>query len=404
MDSYELAKYISSGFDKAKAGNALEIYNCLTDNASVCNIPTKSHYGFGWIIYYALHQSHDAEITRRKQMLARYLSLQVTKPHKLHSMVLTQAIRLYKDARNISYGKKPEETVKFSILSFLKLWGLENLRPGDWRRKEFEGNKLSSTVEKLITVLADELENSNTVPDREVIELIDRAADAYPDSYNIYAQRSVVCRLMGVDEEVRRMLRKALLLAPGKFFLWSKLAAVTPLQENPNLHIALLCKALATPGPDKFKGKIRLSLAEALVSRGAYPQALWELERVKQIYTANNWHLPAAYVSLSQRIPQETTAEDPQEAYKRVAHLADDHIYADIPATIMSKTYHKMPDVAKAPRYGRLMVAWRLTDAEGNHVWFKPEQFGIDPGHPAGTKVSVKLHNGKVVKANIISA
>ena len=76
-------------------------------------------------------------------MLARYLRLQVERPHKLHSMILTEAFRLYKDAAEASFIAKNKEgfnpvsdATRFSIVKFTNLWDLNNLRHGDWKRKE----------------------------------------------------------------------------------------------------------------------------------------------------------------------------------------------------------------------------------------------------------------------------
>ena len=88
MKEEDFIRFVSDGFDRAKQGRALGTYDSVLALMEESPLPAKSHYPFGWIIYYALHQSPDNEITGRKRMLARYLKLNVTKPHKLHSMIL----------------------------------------------------------------------------------------------------------------------------------------------------------------------------------------------------------------------------------------------------------------------------------------------------------------------------
>lgn len=401
MNREDIVKYVSDGFEAAKAGNALNVYASVKDIYDSGTLPAKSHYPFGWIIYYALHQSPDFEIESRKRMLATYLKLSVTKPHKLHSMILTEAIRLYKDAQNAAFGKKREERVLFSFVKFLNLWNLENLRPGDWRRKELDGKILSSTAEKGITVAVDELENTHTVPDKSFIDIIDQALVNFPDSYNLMSQRAAVCVLCGEPDEAKALLQKAILMAPGKFFLWSKLAELVDPENEMRLHISLLYKSLKSPGPEQFKGKIRLSLAKCLADRQLFTKALWELQRVKQIYDANEWHLPALYQSLMRQIPAGSEPENPEPLYQKVASLADEMIYSSIPPVMMQKTYHKNPEANAPAKFGKPMVAWRLTDQQGNNIWFNPEKFGIDPNLPNGTTLHVVLFNGKIVKAQI---
>ncbi len=264
MTRDELIQTISDGFEKAKAGDAIATYKSILPYAEDGSMPYKSHYAFGWIIYYALHQSDKKEISERKHMLARYFKLSLTKPHKLHSMVLTEAINLYKDAKEMAYGKKESETVKFSIIKFANIWDLSNLRDGDWRRKEVDGTKVGSTVEKLITAYVDELEETATLPSDEFNAVMGKAMGQYSDSDNFLSQYATLCVMSGKQDEAAAILRKALLVAPGKFHLWAKLASLTPAKDNPHLHVALLYKGLLAPGQEKFKGRIRLSLADVL--------------------------------------------------------------------------------------------------------------------------------------------
>lgn len=397
----DISKYVSDGFEAAKSGEGRSVYNSVAELFSQGLLPAKSHYPFGWIIYYALHQTPDAEIVERKKMLATYLRLRVTVPHKLHSMILTEAIRLYKDSQNAVFNNRKDESLRFSILKFLQLWDPANLRPGDWKRKEVEGKMLSSTVEKLITVLADESETTHTCPAPEIIALIDKGVEEYGDSSALYVQRSAVYILEGKRESATAMLKKALLLAPGKFHIWGRLGGLVEVAENPNLHISLLHRAVSTPGPEEFKGRVRLSLAKAFVELKAYPYALWELEQVRHIYETKGWHLPQAYKLLLGQIPQDAKGTDPSDIYRRVAGLADDFIYSELPTVIMAKTYHKLPDNRRASGYGTPAIAWRLTGEDRNNVWFTPSKFGIDPNLPSGTRIGVKLFNGKVVKAEL---
>lgn len=400
MNDFDIIKFISDGFEKAKSGDAINIYNKVARFEEINTIPLKSHYPYGWIIYYALHQSSDNEIQSRKKMLARYFQLQLTVPHKLHSMILTQAIRLYKNAKDVAFNKKQDTVIRFSIINFIKIWNLDNLRPGDWKRKELEGKKLSSTTEKLITLCVDELEETHTLPEKELLMVIDKAVNEYPDSFNILSQRAAIHLLANETESAAALLRKAISMAPGKFYLWSKLASTVSPSENPRLLLALLYKALSAPGPDQFKGKIRVSLADVLSSRGAFPQALWELNKVRSIYNQNQWHLSPKYNEILKRIPADTIPDNPERFYKKMEFLADEEIYAALPSLSVTKTYHKKAssDESKSG-FGKSSVAWRVTDKTGKNYWINPLRFNLNPNLPIGCNLTVRICNGKVVNA-----
>lgn len=400
MNTEELANFISAGFEQAKAGDAARVYNAALPYLGDNRLPAKSHYPFGWVIYYALHQAGNAAIVDRKRMLAAYLKLEVAKPHKLHSMILTEAIRLYKDAKDKAYGRPAAEAPSFSILRFMDLWDYAHLREGDWRRKTLDDKTLGSTVEKLITVCVDELEASKAPAPERLTDIIDRALAMYPDTPALLSQRAWVHAAAGQDAQAKDLLRRALIIAPGKFYLWARLARLMEGPQSLTLRMALLYKALRAPGQEQFKGRIRMDLALAWLEKGYAPQAKWEADRVAEQYKAAGWHPAKALTEAQKRIPDGTVAENPEPLYRKIEHLADDEVYAALPEIAAAKTYHKNPGPAK-PGYGKPAVAWRVTDAHNNSYWLQPHRFGLDPSLPMGTPILIRIHNGKPVKARL---
>ncbi len=410
MNEREIIRLVSDGFEKAKGGDATNVYEKVAGLHDSGQLPDKSHYPFGWIIYYALHQSKQNEVAKRKRMLARYLKLNVEKPHKLHSMILTEALSLYKDSQDAIFSQKTRgvdvakrEETRFSLVAFCDLWNLGNLRPGDWRRKDYEGNTLPSTVEKLITNYVDELSSTNKIPTPEFMEIVERALEEYPDSSNLSAQCAQLCVISGDTERAVVLLRNAILSAPTKFFLWSRLAELMNGEESRRLKIAFLYKALCCPGQEDFKGRIHLMLADALAEAGAYPEAMWEMTRVKEIYGRNGWHLPPRFKEIEKRMPVSTSPVDPAAAYRKVEKMADDFIYDGLPEIPVKKTYHKSA-TETANRFGGRntpLAAWRVTDGKGNNYWFNPGKFGVNEALPNNTSLLVKVHAGKIVKARL---
>ncbi len=408
MDTNEIIAYVSDGFDRAKAGAAAEVYSSIVNHPDMQVLPYKSHYPFAWIIYYALHQSAAYAIQERKQLLAHYLRLNVMKPHKLHSMILTEAARLYKDAADTAEAARLKggrnaaaEVPTFSIVKFVNLWNLAHIRPTDWNRKEHEGKQMSSTVEKLITHYVDELYSQRTPASDEFTSIINQALVAYPPTASLFAQRAQIHELAGEKEAAIEMLRHAILSSSTKFYLWSRLASLITGKDALRLKVSLLYKALRCPGQEDFKGRIHLQLAAALAEGGAFPQAKWELEYVKNFYTKKGWNMPRLYKETEKKIPADTQAADPNSLYRKVEHEADDFIYESLPEIEVRKTYHK-PATETTDKYGTRrpgQTAWRVTDSEGNNYWFNPGRYGIQENLPTDTQLKVKVYGGKVVKA-----
>lgn len=410
MNTEELSRFVSDGFERAKRGEASTVYTAVTPFFENGLLPSKSHYPFGWIIYYALHQAPAHAIAERKQMLARYLKLTLRKPHKLHSMILLEAIRLAKDSSAGNYPDSVRATPEskkqnsFSIVRFLPLWNPENLREGDWRRKEQEGKILNSTVEKLITVYVNELDNTRGLPSEEFMQIIEKGLRTYPDSGTLMAQSAILHELKGEKEQAVNFMRKAILSAPAKFHLWSRMASLLGREKYSRLYAAFLSKALSIPGPEEYKGRIRLSLAELMIEHNSPDQALFELEQVKRIYESNSWHLPRLYSELQAKVPQGTTPADPHKAYRILNLEAENFIYSALPPVMTRKTYHKEASEG-ADKFGnhrRKPVAWRVADEKGNNYWLTPRQFMVAEDLPLGTRVCIRLYNGKVVSANVI--
>ncbi|MBD5290729.1 MAG: hypothetical protein HDS24_01450 [Bacteroides sp.] len=402
MDNSEIIKLVSDGVDRAKAGKALEVFASVAPLHDNDSLPVSSHYAFAWIIYYALHQSPAKDILGRKRLLARYFSLNVKRPHKQHSMILTEAIRLHGDASALSREVpdfRQKDTPRFSIVRFMELWDFANLRPGDWRRKENEGKLLPSTVEKLATAYINELAAENRPAPEPFMAIARRILEVNSPGANQYAQMGRLCELAGNREEAREFLRKALLCCPTKPYLWSRLASLLEERQHLKLRVALLYKALSIPGPEDFKGRVRLKMAETLANGAACQQAAWELMQVKNNYERNGWNLPAKYAEVRLRIPADTLPVDPTPAYRRTESLADDYLVASLPLLAVAKTYHKAA-ADKIDRYGRKRkkpVAWRVTDESGAHYWFEPSAFGLSEDLPIGTKLQIRLFGGKVV-------
>lgn len=405
LSDEQMVELISAGVDRAKLGEARQVYDELLSTGQP--IPDRSHYAFGWIIYYALHQWGDRDIAPRKHLLRHYLQLNCPRPHKLHSMILTEAIRLRDNCTKTPDLGRPQDqdpAMTFSIMRFLPLWGISNLRPGDWNRHDFQGKKLSSTVEKLITLYTSEAEKTRTIAPVYFLALADRAIAEYPDSFNLLSQRAALHIMEGERERAAALLRTALVMAPGKFHLWSRLASLVDPEKNPRLRMALFARALAAPGNAEFKGRIRLRLAEIWTEQGMPAQAAWELEGVRRIYSAKGWHLPRLHTKLSEQIPEGTRAEDPREVYAKLTPMADEEIYSALPTIKAKKTYHKNPLPEQPDPYGQRRPngpAWRVTDEYGATYWFQPTRFGIAPDLPLDTPLLIRVHNGKLVHAQL---
>lgn len=390
MTTTELSDYVSNGFERAKHGDALNVYNEITPYFDRGELPTGRHYAFGWIIYYALHQSTAGQWPERRRMLGNYLKLVLTKPHKLHSMILTEAIRLYRDAPD-----------NFSIVRFVKLWGLANLRPGDWRRKQLEGKTVNATVEKLVTAYVNESIDQNLPLSEEFKTVFGRAVKDFADSPRLQRQRARLLVAEGNRRDAAEIYRRILPANRAVYYLWSELAELLPGPSQRRLKAAMLAMALRTAAHEEFRGKIRIAMAETLAAANQYGYALYELDKVKTFYTGKKWHLSPAFVKVRSSIPDGTVAKDPQPVYDQLVAIADNYVMQMLPDIEVSKDYHKEGGESRFGK-GKTPAAWRVVDVDGDRYWLTPSRFGIDPNLPIGTMLVTKIADGKIIHAHLL--
>lgn len=130
--------------------------------------------------------------------------------------------------------------------------------------------------------------------------------------------------------EYREILRKN----PGKYYLWEELASIA---KDKNLRISALCKAIVMQPKDEFLVNVRLSLADELIEKGLFAEALCELDRYALTCERNSWPKKRAYNELVSRIPEGTQpAKDNSSFYEAHTAAYKEFIYSDIPWTPMA--------------------------------------------------------------------
>lgn len=120
------------------------------------NLPKEAHESYGWTIYRYLrdHISTLNSVEVRTQ-LRYYINLHNERPSNLHSQILNFAL---------NYSQQDN---KFRLVSFLRLWGPENLRDCDFNASRGkDGNQIPSLMSRIAKALVD-------YPINEVQEFVD---------------------------------------------------------------------------------------------------------------------------------------------------------------------------------------------------------------------------------------
>ena len=378
-----ISKELKDASEKARNGllteDVIQICHNLFENGDL----NKNIYrDFGWLIFYNLKNTPVNDSTKRKQLLQYYLELELPRPELLHSLILSEAVKVEKNT-----------PLQFRIRDFMNLWGWGNLRPDDWAQYQTDnGNTVTSLVEKLISVYAKEVKTDNVKSPDEFIILVDEALTKFPNNQNMPLYKAIVLMSLGKKDEALEYYKKLILKSPSKCYLWNQ---ASELVEEVDLKIALLCKAISVERDESFIGGCRLNLAKALIVKKMMTNAKYELEKYRAFYVQQGWGLKQEYHNIELKIPQDTQIKDNNVLYDEYIPQAEEFIYSALPSQFAIKVEDKQLDDKNRP--GRRFTQWTLKTKDGIIRLKKPNKFGLDNRVINGTFFDIKIHEDKIV-------
>lgn len=378
-----ISKELKEASVKAKNGALTDdviqqCYNLLENGSFNKNL----YIDLGWLIFYNLKNTPVNDSTKRKQLLQYYLALELPRPELLHSLILSEAVKVEKNT-----------PLKFRIRDFMNLWGWNNLRLEDWEQFQTDnGNIVTSLVEKLISVYAKELKTDNVKSPDEFNALVDEALTKFPNNQNMPLYKATVLMSLGKKDEALDYYKELILKFPSKCYLWNQ---ASELVEEIGLKIALLCKAISVEHDESFIGGCRLNLAKALIEKNMMANAKYELDKYRDFYVIQGWGLKQEYHDIVNQIPKGTQSIDNHSLYDNYVPQAEEFVYSALPTQLAIKIEDEQLDDKKGP--GRKFTQWILKAENGVVRIKKPSKFGLDNQMRNGTLFDIKLYNGRVV-------
>ena len=140
---------VSEMSELSKSGNVVDAFNRLSELHKNTSIAPPLHEDFGWIIYRYLQNKYKeiGSVSVRKA-LHTYINLENERPSLLHSQILNFAL---------NYSKSDEN---FKFVSFLKLWGPQNLRSHDFDDScSSDGKTIPSLMSRIARVMVNYPQN-----------------------------------------------------------------------------------------------------------------------------------------------------------------------------------------------------------------------------------------------------
>ena len=333
----------------------------------------------GWDIFRTLQNTDLADVMLRKNLLLKYLNLNLPKPSLLHSLIMTEAIKMDK--------ANPEE---FAFTKFSELWGLDAFKEDDWRqRPSRDGSfKTPSLVEKVISEYIREMHADNVVPSEAFVALLNNAMQKFPRNKHLTRYAAQIKARTGNTDEAIESFKKLICESPEKFYLWDDLAQLV---DDPEIKIGLLCGAVMAGNSDDFVVNVRLHLADELCNLRMYGNALNELLRYERVHQQKGWPLRRKYFNVANRLPRNIQPDDNHPLYAKYKAAADQFIYSSLASKLMVKAWEKKDNFNGQP-----MISWQLRN-ENNSFWIKPRKYHLDYNLKNGTVFDARMIGNRIV-------
>lgn len=207
-----------------------------------------------------------------------------------------------------------EHNNSFSMLDFITHWDITRLTEGDWKGMQHEGFVTPSTGMRIVGKVFKEVAANPTVD--MALRAAPILAEALKHSpYNRDNQRykAIIYQIMGKKDKAINIYRH-LISRSKKSTLFQELATLI---DDERYKIALLCKAITLQRDEKFRQRMRFTLAE-LLFRQDKARARYELDKClearRQAGFTITWAMQNLAASLSEVKP---VSDADQKAYYR---------------------------------------------------------------------------------------
>ena len=202
-----------------------------------------------------------------------------------------------------------EHNNSFSILDFITHWDITRLTEDDWKGTQHEGFVTPSTGMRIVGKVFKEVAANPTVDMAlRAAPILAEALKRSPYNRDNQRYKAIIYQIMGKKDKAINVYRH-LISRSKKSNEFQELANLI---EDERYKIALLCKAITLQRDEKFRQRLRFTLAE-LLFRQDKARARYELDKClearRQAGYTITWAMQNLAASLSEVNPVSDAAE-----------------------------------------------------------------------------------------------
>jgi hypothetical protein len=279
-------------------------------------------------LVYSLHKNEPIDYNKINEIFEIIKAFHFTKPTDAYSFLFKAFLKCNQGWNN--------------FIQFFEWWGLENLRPEDFLKEEYNGKKMMSIAEQAYIAYSKKLLEGESIDsfgqqriiDKEKIKnflpKLDEMIENHPDyQYPPYFKAKLLLAL-GNDGNILSAFLPFAKQKRNDFWVWDLMAEI--FSEDKELQFACYCKSLSLKTPEEFLVKIRTVFAQILFNKGLYDEAKTEIAKVIETREKNEWKLP---VQITQWIAQEwyknaNIKKDNKDFYKIYLIKAEEILFKDL--------------------------------------------------------------------------
>lgn len=304
----------------------------------------------GWEIYKAIKALFDAHkddikkvnLREVKQFLYNYLKTEnITKPSLLHSLILSQALKLYE-----TYKIKGKVNTAIDIVAFAKMWNLDYLREGAAHNDSdfipFEptqsnpnGKKINfiSLVQKITRAI---LEESVDKKDRQSIECflpyLNKVIEfKKEDIVWVLFTRTNAYIFLQEYEKAKKDMIVVIKRKSKDTWAWDTLATIFSFVDK-DMEFACYCKTLSlvlSQKQEDFVWQIRDKFANLLIKRQNLSAAKYELEQIFKCRNKNGWTISQDLIIKLKSLENIQSTKDNKSLYAEFSPLAEKCVFGE---------------------------------------------------------------------------
>ncbi|MBI3719069.1 MAG: hypothetical protein HY252_10810 [Sphingobacteriales bacterium] len=211
-----------------------------------------------------IFDTEKVEVQKARQLLADYIKLKNERPSQLHSLFLR-------------FADKITDREEFNLISFLKLWDLNNLREEDFETFTKEGKTYPSIAEKIIQhgakLILDKKQNQDV---EYFLPFLDTGIKRCQDNIWLTYYKAKLLHLINRNEEAIEFLIPVVKEKISDYWTWSLLAELV-IEADKEKAVSCYCKSLLCKGEDKFIANVRTRFAELLIQKELWSEAKFEI-------------------------------------------------------------------------------------------------------------------------------